>query len=65
MSSFILYTTLPSLPCLSKRCMLPYAFHLRLGGVRWPVFIYCDVEVILRLLHEYDMDTILLYLFIY
>ena len=20
--------------------MLPYAFHLRLGGVRWPVFVY-------------------------
>ena len=34
--------------------MLPYAFHLRWGGVLWPVFIYCDAEVMLHLLHEYD-----------
>ena len=25
--------------------MVPYAFHLRLGGVRWPVFIYCVVSM--------------------
>ena len=23
-----------------------YAFHLRLGGVRWPVFVYCMLGTI-------------------
>ena len=38
--------------------MLPPAFHLRLGGVLWPVFLFrnkYDVEVIFRLLFGYDM----------
>ena len=25
---------------------MPYAFHLRLGGVRWPVFVSCVLGVI-------------------
>ena len=45
--------------------MLPYAFHLRLGGVLWPVFVYCDAEVMLHLMHKYDTETILLYFFLY
>ena len=27
---------------------MPYALHLRLGGVRWPVFIYCIVSTWVR-----------------
>ena len=40
---------------------MPYAFHLRLGGVQWPIFIYYDTEVIL----VYDTEAVLLYFFFY
>ena len=45
--------------------MLPYAFHLRWGGVQWPVFIYCNAEVMIRLRYDYDAviyDTNMLFL---
>ena len=41
---------------------MPYAFHLRLGGVRWPVFVYCVMGAIygsdVRI--RYGIDTTLL-----
>ena len=39
--------------------MLPPAFHLRLGGVLWPVFLFCnkyDAEVMFCLWYGYGMD---------
>ena len=39
--------------------MLPYAFHLRWGGVRWPVFVYCNAEVMILIQIRYGYDTTL------
>ena len=41
---------------------MPYAFHLRLGGVRWPILVYCVIGAIcgsdVRI--HYGIDTTLL-----
>ena len=54
----MLYYLQPSLLCLSKKTYVPLAFHLRLGGVLWPVFLFrnkYDAEVMFCLLFGYDM----------
>ena len=47
---------------------MPYAFHLSLGGVRWPVFVYCVVGTWVRYrshLHiRYGSSLIVLYCFL-
>ena len=48
---------------------MPYAFHLRLGGVRWPVFVYCVMGTWVRyrshMRIRYGTEPVLLYFFYY